>query len=206
MSKQRFSAVLANDADLTTNQAKRKEIAAAIEDTAAKMANIQARIDGAAGADFRNIADAILVAGPQFDPVPVTALRDELEQLKLHQRALESATAKLDRLIDGRISDLCRHYVPTCVDEQRRRAQGIVDALLTIAEANAEERRFLADQEADGCAAHRFPAIRFQLTGRAFGDWPSEAARISALLDDYAQKIGYEPTTDQALRLAALRD
>lgn len=204
MSKQRFSDILANDAGLKANQAKRKEIAAAIEATAAKIANIQSRIDAAGTADVRNMADAILTSGPQFDLVPVTALRDELEQLKLHQRALESATTKLDRLIESCISGLCRNYVPTCADDQRRRAQRIVDGFLSIAEADAEERRFLAEQEADGCAAARFPAIRFAHTGQTFGTWPSEAASVAALIDYYTKKIEYKPTAEQARRLATL--
>ncbi|OGT12937.1 MAG: hypothetical protein A3F73_01240 [Gallionellales bacterium RIFCSPLOWO2_12_FULL_59_22] len=203
-SKPSFTSFVERDQELRNLKTRHAENAANIVAKENELAELNRRINEGANVDVRRLADAIVAGNNGFSAMPIAAMRDEYAQQEAHLAALRLAGEKLGKLVAARLAVIAEQYIPVRIDEQHARAHRIVDSLLTIAEANAEERRFRVELEADGFAAHRFSVVQYPVNKGPFGGWMSDALHLPELVKRYGDRIGYEASSEQRRRLDAL--
>lgn len=198
-----YRAFCASDPELQAIDKKLQNLQPETGSESSKVSTLRQRLSNAA-TGARDLAAAILSGGPRPAVASVTAIREELEQSEVSLAALELATAALEKQREARLVVVRDAFVRECADVQLERIRKIIDALLAIAETNAEIDRFAAEQAAEGCPEHHFRGIRFPLKSGPFGGWTTEAAHIAGVIGRYVEIAGYVPPAEQVRRLMAL--
>jgi uncharacterized phage infection (PIP) family protein YhgE len=199
-----FASILEQDADLQLLQERHGSISARILEATDALRSLEGKIELARTADnVRAMADAI-VSGQDIEPknAPSLAeLRDEYDRQDGILKAHRLAAQKIESKIKERVTALARDFLRKQAGTLKARVSAILDGLLTIAEANAEDARMRNELKKAGFPPEIFKGVARPLSGWVAGHGPTD---IDVLRSFIAANTGFEPTTQQSERITTL--